>query len=118
MHSVPVLRALISPVLRALISPVLRAPIDRRRDSQVISKRALVSYVFSRRVVGWSMAEHRYASHAYQRALEASGITCSVSRRGNCRDNAVAESFFSALETELVNIEAWRSYYAQQQRSL
>ena len=33
--------------------------------------------------------------------LEAEGITCSMSRRGNCYDNAVMESFFSTVKTEL-----------------
>jgi transposase InsO family protein len=42
-----------------------------------------------------------YASEDYQAVLEAYGITCSMSRRGNCHDNAVAESFFSTLKSEL-----------------
>ena len=39
-----------------------------------------------------------YASEDYQAVLEANGITCSMSRRGNCYDNAVMESFFSSFE--------------------
>jgi putative transposase len=42
-----------------------------------------------------------YASEDYRAVLEAHGITCSMSRRGNCHDNAVAESFFSTLKSEL-----------------
>ena len=42
-----------------------------------------------------------YASEDYQAALEANGITCSMSRRGNCYDNAVMESFFSTVKSEL-----------------
>ena len=42
-----------------------------------------------------------YASEDYQRALEARGITCSMSRRGDCYDNAVMESFFSTVKSEL-----------------
>jgi putative transposase len=96
---------------------------------------AVIIDLFSRRVVGWSMAEHlrtelvlkalraalgsrlpseagllfhsdrgcQYASKAYQKALDDNGIICSMSRRGNCWDNAVAESFFSTLKTELVH---------------
>ena len=45
----------------------------------------------------------QYASGDYQKALAAAGVTCSMSRRGNCWDNAVAESFFSTLKTELVH---------------
>ena len=33
--------------------------------------------------------------------LDAEGIACSMSRRGNCWDNAVVESFFGTLKTEL-----------------
>jgi putative transposase len=42
-----------------------------------------------------------YASEDYQDVLRAQGITCSMSRRGNCYDNAVAESWFSTLKAEL-----------------
>jgi putative transposase len=42
-----------------------------------------------------------YASEDYQNVLGAHGITCSMSRRGNCYDNAVAESWFSTLKAEL-----------------
>jgi transposase InsO family protein len=45
----------------------------------------------------------QYASADYQAALAERGITCSMSRKGNCWDNAVAESFFATLKTELVN---------------
>jgi transposase InsO family protein len=44
----------------------------------------------------------QYASHDYQRALTNQGATCSMSRKGNCWDNAVAESFFATLKTECV----------------
>jgi putative transposase len=42
-----------------------------------------------------------YASEDYRRALDAHGITCSMSRRGNCHDNAAMESWFSTLKSEL-----------------
>ena len=42
-----------------------------------------------------------YASEDYQRWLTTHGITCSMSRRGNCYDNAVMESFFSTVKFEL-----------------
>lgn len=96
---------------------------------------AVIIDLFSRRVVGWSMAEHmrtelvstaleaalgqripataglvfhsdrgsQYASTDYRAALELSDITCSMSRRANCWDNAVAESFFGTLKTELIH---------------
>lgn len=42
-----------------------------------------------------------YASEDYQDILEARGIVCSMSRRGNCWDNAVMESFFSTVKSEV-----------------
>jgi putative transposase len=42
-----------------------------------------------------------YASEDYQVVLAKHGITCSMSRRGNCYDNAVMESFFSTVKSEL-----------------
>ena len=42
-----------------------------------------------------------YASEDYQSVLGAQGITCSMSRRGTCYDNAVMESFFSTVKSEL-----------------
>ena len=42
-----------------------------------------------------------YASEDYQRILASRGIVCSMSRRGNCYDNAVMEAFFSTVKSEL-----------------
>ncbi len=44
----------------------------------------------------------QYASSDYQRQLAQAGIVCSMSRPGNCYDNAVMESFFGTLKRELV----------------
>jgi transposase InsO family protein len=42
-----------------------------------------------------------YAANDYRAALKADGITCSMSRKGDCWDNAVAESFFATLKREM-----------------
>lgn len=44
----------------------------------------------------------QYASGDYQTALSEAGIVCSMSRKGNCWDNAPTESFFSSLKRECV----------------
>lgn len=44
----------------------------------------------------------QYASEEYQSLLSQHGIICSMSRKGNCWDNAVVESFFHTLKTELI----------------
>jgi len=49
----------------------------------------------------------QYASGEYRKRLTAAGITCSMSRKGNCWDNAVAESFFATLKGELANDADW-----------
>lgn len=48
-----------------------------------------------------------YASEHYQRVLSEHGITCSMSRRGDCWDNAPMESFFATLKKELVHHESY-----------
>ena len=45
----------------------------------------------------------QYASVDYQKVLKEHGMVCSMSRKGNCYDNAVAESFFGRLKAEWVN---------------
>jgi len=49
----------------------------------------------------------QYASQSYRGRLEALGIRVSMSRRGNCWDNAVVESFFGTLKQELVHHVVW-----------
>jgi len=44
-----------------------------------------------------------YASEDYQALLDTRGITCSMSRRGDCYDNAVMESWFSTVKSELAD---------------
>ena len=99
---------------------------------------AVVMDLFSRRIVGWSTADHmetslcldalrkalalrtdveglihhsdrgvQYASAGYREALDAADIECSMSRRANCWDNAVGESFFGTLKNELIYRRPW-----------
>jgi transposase InsO family protein len=46
----------------------------------------------------------QYASRAFQEMLAAHRLTCSMSRKGDCYDNAVVESFFATLKRELVHL--------------
>lgn len=95
---------------------------------------AIILDVFSRRIVGWSMASHmrtslvidaidmatqtrrpdietvlhsdqgtQYTSIEYSRRLEETGLLASMGSVGDCYDNAMAESFFATLETELID---------------
>jgi transposase InsO family protein len=47
----------------------------------------------------------QYACRDYRRELRDRGISCSMSRKGDCWDNAVVESFFATLKTELIHHE-------------
>lgn len=49
----------------------------------------------------------QYTSAEYRQRLDALGVTVSMSRTGNCWDNAVAESFFATLKNELVHRRRW-----------
>jgi putative transposase len=51
----------------------------------------------------------QYTSEDFQRLLESHGIACSMSRRGNCWDNAAMESFFSTLKTERLGRRQYRT---------
>lgn len=95
---------------------------------------ATVMDLYSRRIVGWAMADHlraelplaalrmaiaakrpgpglihhsdrgvQYACQDYRKAIQSAGFQASMSRKGNCYDNAPMESFFHTLKTELVH---------------
>lgn len=52
-----------------------------------------------------------YACADYQRALKTAGVRCSMSRKGDCWDNAVAESFFSTVFFELERDARWHDVH-------
>jgi transposase InsO family protein len=73
-----------------------------------------LSMATGRRSPGPGLIHHsdrgsQYASFDYQRALAKHEMLCSMSRKGDCWDNAVAESFFSTLKTERVHHRLYRS---------
>ena len=51
----------------------------------------------------------QYASHAFQQRLKQHGMVASMSRKGNCWDNAPAESFFNSLKNERVHGTRYRT---------
>jgi len=100
---------------------------------------AVIIDLYSRMVVGWQLADHmraelvceavkmaevsrgclaklfhsdrgsQYVSEELEESLP--GVTISMSRKGNCWDNAVAESFFGTLKTEHVNHETYKTIH-------
>ena len=67
---------------------------------------ALVNRCPSRGLVHHSDRGSTYASRAYRKALKSRGIRCSMSRKGDCWDNAMAESFFATLKREMEDIDS------------
>jgi putative transposase len=68
----------------------------------------------SQRRAGTGLLHHsdrgsQYASHEYRQLLAQHAIQSSMSRRANCWDNAVAESFFATLKRELAYQTQWRT---------
>ncbi len=58
------------------------------------------------KTVGWSIGDSlatELVSDAYQKTLNTLGITCSMSRTGDCYDNAAMERFFWSLKHEWTN---------------
>ncbi len=55
----------------------------------------------------------QYCSHAFRKALEAIGARASMSGRGNCYDNAVVETFFKTIKSELI----WRMTFLTRQQA-
>jgi len=74
--------------------------------TSTVAERALRNAIESRRpspgLVHHTDRGIQYACASYQQLLTANGVVPSMSRKGNCLDNAVAESFFSTLKAELV----------------
>ena len=57
----------------------------------------------------------QYSAAAYQAILADRGIAASMSRTGDCYDNALAESFFATLKAELVDTRPWPTRRAARQ---
>jgi putative transposase len=78
---------------------------SRRIDGK-LTLDALDSALFRRRpepgLIAHSDRGTQYAATEYQQRLQQHGMVCSMSRKGDCWDNAVAESFFATLKVELL----------------
>ena len=80
----------------------------RSRMDQQLTLRALQMAMAQRRLTAGPRLHHsdrglQYTGRQYQTVLQHAGFEPSFSRRGNCYDNAVTESFFATLRKELVH---------------
>ena len=86
--------------------------IDRRMKKALVI-RALMMAVNLRKpptgLIHHSDRGSQYASHSYQKLLKQHGIICSMSRKGNCWDNAPVERFFSSLKREWTGDRLYRT---------
>jgi len=73
-------------------------------------RRALMTRSIRAGLIHHSDRGSQYASAAYQQVLAAHGVIASMSRVGNCWDNAPVESFFSGLKAEATPPEGWGTY--------
>jgi transposase InsO family protein len=84
---------------------------DRMKDELVLE--ALRMALFQRKIHAnlllHSDRGSQYASDAVQQVLKQNGIQCSMSRKGNCWDNAAMESFFHSMKTECVHHENYQT---------
>jgi putative transposase len=85
---------------------------DARMTSRLVVE--ALAMATKRRLPGTELLTHsdrgsQYASEHYQVLLSSHGITCSMSRRANCWDNAPMESFFASLKKELVHHEDYQT---------
>ena len=78
-----------SRMTKKLVLDALKMAVERRRPGPGL--------------VHHSDQGSQYASNDYQRELHSNGMICSMSRKGDCWDNAPMESWFHSLKTELVN---------------
>lgn len=79
--------------------------------TELVSRALLMAIVQRQPAAGLILHSDRgsqYASHEYQSLLKQHGIICSMSRKGNCWDNAVMERFFLNLKMERI----WQRDYA------
>ena len=80
-------------------------------DAEPLVVRALDMAVASRRpprdLVFHSDRGKQYCAEVFRERLTRYGMIASMSRKGNCWDNAVAESFFATLEVELIDKHRW-----------
>lgn len=95
----------LSPILDMFNGEVISYSISRSPNMQMIDEmlyKAFDKIKDTKGLIFHSDQGWQYQNYAYRKALEEQGIIQSMSRKGNCLDNALAENFFGILKTELL----------------
>ena len=102
----------LSPILDLYNGEIISYAIGSSPNSSLVID--MLDDALTRLPKGRSLVLHsdqgcQYQHHKYRQKLAANNITQSMSRKGNCLDNAVMENFFSILKTELLYIQRFDS---------
>lgn len=102
----------LSPVLDLYNREILGYAISRQPNMEMV--RRMMKQTFPRLPKQGEILLHSdqgclYQSKAYRSLLQQRGITQSMSRKGNCLDNAVIENFFGILKSELIYLQKFQS---------
>lgn len=95
--------------------PVGRHRVSRLKKDLAITalKRAIATRQPPRDLIHHSDRGSQYCSHGYRKLLAANGMLSSMSGRGNCYDNAMVETVFKTIKSELV----WRTSFQTRQQA-
>jgi putative transposase len=101
----------LSVLLDLFNNEVVSYRISERNDLSLVLEtvKAAVKKRKAKGVLLHSDQGHQYTSRQYHKLLSDSKITVSMSRRGNCLDNACVESFFGHLKSECIYLESFKS---------
>ena len=102
----------LSPILDMFNGEIISYTISSRPDLSMVM--TMLNKAFQSRDIHGNLIIHsdqgwHYQHRSYQKALENRHITQSMSRKGNCLDNAMMENFFGLMKNELLYLQEWDS---------
>ena len=105
-------RIYLSPILDMYNGEVISYVISNSPDLKMVM--TMLERAFKKRNIQGNLIFHsdqgwQYQHKRYQKALEDRHITQSMSRKGNCLDNAMMENFFGLMKNELLYLQEWDS---------
>lgn len=102
----------LSPVLDMYNGEIISYTISEHPDLKLVTEmlgKALAKVTNTKGLMIHSDQGWHYQHAMYRRMLEQKGIAQSMSRKGNCLDNAVMENFFGIMKSELLYLQKWNS---------